>query len=104
MTAELSFTATPQDADDAQQAFSSDQGPSLHLTIPALEALYKAWSEAREDPVCIDFVEALDAGLAKVDEYYHRTASSDAYTFAMCTLTFFIFADNDADTAYASSA
>jgi hypothetical protein len=29
------------------------------------------------------FAAALDAGLAKIAEYYDRTAESDAYTFAM---------------------
>ncbi|KAF8484310.1 hypothetical protein JB92DRAFT_3131662 [Gautieria morchelliformis] len=31
-------------ADKAQQAFSSDAGPSLHLALPALEALHRAWT------------------------------------------------------------
>jgi len=68
-----------------QKAFSSDQGPSLHLTLPALEALHKAWMK---HAACIkyeDFVPALNTGLAKIKEYYDRTAQSDAYTFAMHT-------------------
>ncbi|KAN0118456.1 hypothetical protein V8E52_005186 [Russula decolorans] len=31
-------------ADNAQQAFSSEQASTLHLAIPALEALHRAWS------------------------------------------------------------
>jgi hypothetical protein len=31
-------------ADVAQQAFSSNRGPTLHLAIPALETLHKSWS------------------------------------------------------------
>ena len=32
-----------QHADNAQQAFSSDNVPTLHRAIPALETLYRAW-------------------------------------------------------------
>ncbi|KAN0113570.1 hypothetical protein V8E52_007634 [Russula decolorans] len=70
-------------ADNAQHAFSSDQAPSLHLALPALEALHKAWSSQRDRVKYWAFVTALDAGLAKIAEYYDRTAQSDAYTFAM---------------------
>jgi hypothetical protein len=38
------FTVSCQHANAAQQAFSSDNGPSLHLALPALEALHKAWT------------------------------------------------------------
>jgi hypothetical protein len=31
----------------------------------------------------LGFIAALDAGLAKISQYYDRTAESDAYTFAM---------------------
>ncbi|KAG8218244.1 hypothetical protein J3R82DRAFT_3844, partial [Butyriboletus roseoflavus] len=30
-------------AEYMQQSFSSDCGPTTHLTLPALEALHKAW-------------------------------------------------------------
>ena len=76
---------TVQHADNAQQAFSSDQGPSLHLALPALEALHKAWTKRAVQAKYADFVPALDAGLTKIEEYYDRTSQSDAYTFAMCT-------------------
>jgi hypothetical protein len=74
-----------QHADNAQQAFSSDQGPSLHLALPALEVLHKAWTKRAARIKYGDFVPALNAGLAKIEEYYDRTAQSDAYTFAMRT-------------------
>lgn len=73
-----------QHADNAQQAFSSDQGPTLHLALPALEALHKAWTKRAARDKYADFIPALDAGLAKIEEYYDRTSQSDAYTFAMC--------------------
>jgi len=70
-------------ADNAQHAFSSDWVPTLHLALPALEALHKAWSTRSARIKYLAFVTALDAGLVKIAEYYNRTAESDAYTFAM---------------------
>jgi hypothetical protein len=57
---------------------------TLHLALPALKALHKAWSKRAERAKYVDFVPALNAGLAKIEEYYDRTAECDAYTFAMC--------------------
>ncbi|KAF8233426.1 hypothetical protein L208DRAFT_1266782, partial [Tricholoma matsutake] len=68
---------------NAQQAFSSDQATTLHLELPALEALHKAWTKQADRSKYRDFVPALKAGLDKIEEYYDRTADSDAYTFAM---------------------
>jgi hypothetical protein len=73
----------PQHADNAQHAFSSDRGTTLHLALPALEALHKAWSTRLTRAKYQDFVPALEAGLEKITEYYERTADSDAYTFVM---------------------
>jgi len=53
-------------ADRAQQAFSSDQGPSLHLGLPALEALHKAWSSRIERPKYADFKEPLRAAVKRL--------------------------------------
>jgi hypothetical protein len=64
--------------------------------LPALEALHKAWTKRAARSKYCDFVPALEAGLAKIEEYYDRTADSDAYTFAMCEITFlscFVMAD-----------
>ncbi|KAF8219919.1 hypothetical protein L208DRAFT_1336728, partial [Tricholoma matsutake] len=72
---------------NAQQAFSSDRGSTLHLALPALEALHKSWTKRAERIKYFDFVPALNAGLAKIAEYYDCTADSDAYTFAMCSIT-----------------
>ena len=74
-----------QDADEAQQVFSSDQHPSLHLALPALETLYFTWDRRSNSPKYQDFVQALDAGKAKVDEYYKK-AQSPSYTLSMSTL------------------
>ena len=82
----FSFADIIQHADNAQQAFSSDQATTLHRTLPALEALHKAWTKRAERSKYLEFVPALNAGLAKIEEYYHRTAESDAYTFAMCSI------------------
>lgn len=58
----------------------------MHLELPALEALHKAWTKQADRSKYRDFVPALKAGLDKIEEYYDRTADSDAYTFAMCKL------------------
>jgi len=71
-------------ADRAQQAFSSDQGPSLHLGLPALEALHKAWSSRIERPKYADFKEPLRAAVKKIEDYYDHMADSPAYIMAMC--------------------
>ena len=72
-----------QHADNTQQVFSSDQSASLHLALPALEALHKAWTTRLSRGKYKDFRPALQAGLTKVEEYYDRTAESDTYTFVM---------------------
>lgn len=70
-------------ADAAQQAFSSDEGPSMHSAIPALESLHRAWTTQSKKPARVEFTPALDAGLAKVAEYYDKITDSDAYIFCM---------------------
>ena len=56
----------------------------LHAALPALEALYKAWSAQKMMAKYSEFYNGLVAGLAKVTEYYDCTADSDAYVIAMC--------------------
>lgn len=75
-----------QHADNAQQAFSSDQGPTLHLALPALEALHQAWSSRSEKPKYAYFAPALKEAVAKLKEYYDKTAESEVYIFSMCKL------------------
>jgi hypothetical protein len=77
-----------QHADRAQQAFSSDEGPSLHSGLPALEALHKAWSSRAKKAKYSHFRGALDEAAAKIAEYYDKTATSDAFIFSMCQLCF----------------
>lgn len=74
----------------AQQAFSSERGSTLHLAIPALETLYKAWSSRAERPKYALFATSLNAAAAKVDEYYEKTTQSPAYIMAMCKLSFIL--------------
>jgi hypothetical protein len=75
-----------QHADNAQQAFLSDQVSMLHLGIPALKALHKAWSSQVERPKYAPFSPALAKACEKVDEYYEKTMDSPAYILAMCML------------------
>jgi len=51
--------------------------------LPAMEGLYNAWTTRAKKQKYAPFVEALNAAAAKIDEYYQKTATSHAYTFAM---------------------
>jgi hypothetical protein len=73
----------------AQQAFSSEQGSTLHLAIPALETLHKAWSSHAERSKYAMFAPVLKDAAAKVDEYYEKMTHSAVYVLSMCML--FIF-------------
>jgi hypothetical protein len=74
-----------QHADSAQQAFSSDTGPSLHLALPALEGLHKAWVSRSNNPKYARFRAGLTAATDKIQEYYEKSAECDAYIIGMCT-------------------
>ena len=80
-----------QHADDAQQAFSSGSQPLLHNALPAIETLYTAWQSASTKPRYEPFVPALEAAMEKLDEYYTRTAESDAHVIAMGLYFYFHF-------------
>lgn len=67
----------------AQQAFSLDAGTTLHLVVPALETLYKAWSSHARQLKYAHFELALDAAADKIDEYYEKTIKTPAYIMAM---------------------
>ena len=57
-------------ANDAQQAFSSSSTPSLQNALPTLERMYATWEKSSSKPRYVCFIPALDAGMAKLDEYY----------------------------------
>ncbi|KAG2066400.1 hypothetical protein BDR04DRAFT_1160282 [Suillus decipiens] len=61
----------------------SEKGASLHLALPALEALHKAWSTCSENPKYKPFQEALQQGVAKIHKYYNQSSECDAYIIAM---------------------
>jgi hypothetical protein len=67
-----------------QQAFSSDRNPSLHLAIPALEALHKAWSSRLAWLKYSHFKIPLHTAIKKIEGYYAKTSDSDTYIMAMC--------------------
>ena len=75
--------------EEAQQAFSSDCSPTIHLALPALEALHKAWHSQTSKLDYIDFWTGLEASTAKIEEYYKRSADSDVYIMAMCMRSIF---------------
>lgn len=57
--------------------------PSLYNALPAIEALHAAWSTRARKAKYTPFEDALDAATRKLDEYYQKTAESDAHIFAM---------------------
>jgi len=73
-------------AEYVQQSFSSDCGPATHLVLLALESLHKAWYTQSTKAEYVDFWPALEAGTDKITSYYEKTADSDTYIMAMCTL------------------
>jgi hypothetical protein len=59
--------------------------PTLFNAIPALETLHTAWAGKAEKFKYRSFKDALNAAMAKLNEYYEKTADSDAHILAMCT-------------------
>ncbi|KIK92388.1 hypothetical protein PAXRUDRAFT_147448, partial [Paxillus rubicundulus Ve08.2h10] len=74
------FTSLLAHAVNAQQSFSSDRGLTLQHTIPALEALHKAWCKCTEAARYKPFQDGLIAATDKIVDYYECTVDSDAYT------------------------
>jgi hypothetical protein len=72
-----------QHADSVQQAFSAAKIPTLQLALPAIEELYMSWEKASMKSRYESFVPALNAGIAKLNTYYERSAESDAHIMAM---------------------
>ncbi|KIK75915.1 hypothetical protein PAXRUDRAFT_18573 [Paxillus rubicundulus Ve08.2h10] len=77
------FASLLAHADNAQQSFSSDTGPGLHLALPALEALHKALDSCSTQTKYSAFCTGLTVAVEKIGEYYEQTADSDAYTMVM---------------------
>lgn len=75
-----------QHADKAQQAFSSVRVPTLFNAIPAIESLHAAWDNRSKKSKYAPFHPALEAASEKLNDYYEKTADSDAHVFAMCKL------------------
>ena len=55
----------------------------LHLAIPTLETLHKAWSSHAKRHNCARFVPVLKTATEKLDEYYEKMTDSPAYIVAM---------------------
>jgi hypothetical protein len=45
--------------------------------------MYAAWEKSSSKPHYACFVSALDVGMAKLDNYYQRSAASNAHIMAM---------------------
>jgi hypothetical protein len=72
-----------QHTSDAQQAFSSSSTPTLQNALPASEKMHAAWDKASSKGHYSCFIPALNAGMAKLDQYYQCSAKSDAHIMAM---------------------
>lgn len=57
--------------------------PSLHNALPVIEALHAAWKRRSTKNKYAPFQAALEAATKKLDEYYTKTAESDAHILAM---------------------
>ncbi|KAJ7125909.1 hypothetical protein C8R44DRAFT_874326 [Mycena epipterygia] len=55
-------------ANAAQQAFLSDEVPSMHSVIPALESLHRGWENQANTSTRAEFEPALPAGLNKITD------------------------------------
>ena len=71
-------------SEKAQQSFSSDSGPAIHLALPALEALHMAWDSRTTKPEYSDFWPVLEAGVNKINYYYDQMSINELYTIGMC--------------------
>ena len=72
-----------QTSEKAQQAFSSSTIPTLCNAVPALEKMYMTWEKQRDQLESAPFQDAIYAAMAKINEYYVKTAESDAHIMAM---------------------
>lgn len=72
-----------QKADVAQKAFLSNNTPSLHLVLPALEVLHNAWTDHSKNPKYGAFVGPLGEGIEKIADCYDKTSFSDTFNFSM---------------------
>ncbi|KAF9460583.1 ribonuclease H-like domain-containing protein, partial [Collybia nuda] len=70
-------------AEKAQHAFSASKKTTLHLAIPALESLHKAWSTHANLDKYAFFQAALEGAAEKVNKYYKKTNNTDAYIFCL---------------------
>jgi hypothetical protein len=59
--------------------------------------LHKAWISRVKRAKYRRYVPALEAGIAKIEEYYNRIDESDAYVMGMCEFLLLHPAASDAD-------
>ena len=57
--------------------------PTLHNALLAVEALHARWTKAASKDKYEPFHKALEVATDKLDEYYNKTAMSDAHIILM---------------------
>ncbi|KAG6814853.1 hypothetical protein H0H87_007008, partial [Tephrocybe sp. NHM501043] len=67
------------DANNIQQVFSSDKHPTLWRALPALKQLLSTWEKKKDDPHYALYIEALEAGIAKILKYYLMLDTKSAF-------------------------
>jgi hypothetical protein len=67
-----------------QQVLSYEKTPTLGNAIPAFEAMARSWeTHQKKNP---DFVDIVEEGLLKLEDYRARAEQVPAYTLAMSLL------------------
>jgi hypothetical protein len=57
--------------------------PTLQHALPALKRLFTYWERSAGKACYEAFVPALNAGMAKLNDYYKQSAKSDTHIMAM---------------------
>lgn len=63
----------------------------MHLALPALEALHKAWTSRVKKAKFAAFEAPLNSAITMIADYYDKTASSDAFIVSMRQFHFRLF-------------
>jgi len=72
-----------QDANNIQQYFSAEKGPTLWRVLPALERLQTAWEKKRDSLRYAIYCDAINDGLEKLNKYYSHFDEKPAYVLAL---------------------
>ncbi|TFK18137.1 hypothetical protein FA15DRAFT_603846 [Coprinopsis marcescibilis] len=70
-----------------QQCLSAEKTLTLHEALPNFHSMMKVWENMKaEHP---NYINLIDAGLSKLQEYWEKVKDVPAYTLVMCLFYFF---------------